>query len=258
MLARGFTVGDRAVADYDRDGFVVLRNVFSAKEIEEIEARLRAFIDEEAVHLTGRDINFVDAEKKVLNSIHKLHRTPEGWFTRFLESPEMQSIASAFLKEPAKGRAAELFAKPGGHGLPSPIHQDNMYWCVEPANALTMWIALDPAGPFNGGVSYLKGSQACGPLSHVPSFAPGSSQTLRPDLVPDTLPRETPRLEPGDVLVHHCLTIHWSDANASPQSRRGVTLQYQGASCGIDLELKSRYEKMLESQIAMRSQTKEN
>ena len=46
---------------------------------------------------------------------------------------------------------AELFAKPAFKGLPSPIHQDNYYWCIDDANALTMWIAMDDSGEKNGG-----------------------------------------------------------------------------------------------------------
>ena len=74
--------------------------------------------------------------------------------------------------------ASELFAKPAQKGLPSPIHQDNFYWCVKGGNALTVWIALDDVTSANGGIQYYNESQKLGVVKHEPSYAKGSSQKV--------------------------------------------------------------------------------
>jgi ectoine hydroxylase-related dioxygenase (phytanoyl-CoA dioxygenase family) len=135
-------------------------------------------------------------------------------------------------------------------GLPSPWHQDNAYWCLEPASGLTIWIALDAADAENGGVNYLRGSHRLGLLPHQPSYAPGSSQTIMSLPALDCV---TPALAPGDALVHHCLTIHGSSANRSGRARRGVTLQYQGASAQVNQEKLQQYESALEVQVRGRA-----
>jgi len=137
--------------------------------------------------------------------------------------------------------------------MPSPPHQDNYYWCyAPPANALTIWVALDRTSIANGGIHYLSGSQMLGILEHVNSHAPGSSQMLADKSIIDALPQVCPELEPGDALVHHCQTIHWSHSNTSTMRRRGITMQYAAASLKVDERRKEAYTKRLMDQIAAR------
>ena len=91
-------------------------------------------------------------------------------------------------------------------------------------------------------------------FSAVASFAPGSSQTIADESLPVRLASErvAPSLKPGDVLVHHCVTVHGSSANRSGKPRRGLTLQYIGKKSGYDAEMKARYEALLAEQIRMR------
>ena len=101
-------------------------------------------------------------------------------------------------------------------------------------------MALDPVTPENGPVHYLPGSHTQGVLPHVASGVAGNSMGLR-----DPVPREQCRpwlLGAGDLLVHHCQTIHYSEPNLSPLPRRSLLLVYRGASAQADPALKARYE----------------
>ena len=192
--------------------------------------------------LTGRSINYTAG---AVNSIHGLH----GPFFDTLLA-QMAGRAGALLGEDAVPRAAELFAKPAHRGLASPWHQDNAYWCLEPAIGLTIWIALDEAGPHNGGLAYFVGSHRCGNMPHRPSGAPGSSQTIT--MIP-LLDEICISIKPGDALIHHCLTVHGSAANGSGFPRRGVTLQYEGVSARVNLDKLAAYEASLHEQIIGRA-----
>ena len=50
------------------------------------------------------------------------------------------------------------------------------------------------------------------------------------------------RLEPGDALIHHCQTIHWSAPNKTDRSRCGLLLVYRGEHTTSDPTLKAAYD----------------
>ncbi len=247
----------KQVAEFYADGFTVIRQLLSPEQLTEVQAAYLDFVKNEAQHLSGRDINYADKEKKIINSIHKLHGNPNGYFTKLLGSERMRAVGSEFLVGKAVGRASEMFAKPAQKGLPSPAHQDNFYWClkpVAPGTALTIWIALDECGPENGGVTYLKGSHKLGILDHVDSYAPGSSQTISDQNSISQMQAICLQLAPGDALVHDSLTVHYSGANTSGKSRRGMTLQYQSDHAEIDKAMLSHYETQLANQVKARAE----
>lgn len=225
---------------FDKDGFEILRGFVETTPIESAIAALQM------VGLTGRAINYTGSQ---VNSIHGLK---DDFFEELLHSDKMVEVATSYLGEQAVPRAAEFFAKPAKVGLASPWHQDNAYWCLEPASGLTIWIALDGSDWLNGAVSYLRGSHRFGLFPHQPSFAPGSSQVVEVPLVP-AFDYVIPALEPGWAVVHHCLTIHGSAPNISGRSRRGVTLQYQGLSAHVNAMQRRAYEDSLHEQIRGRA-----
>lgn len=239
---------------YDKDGFCVLKKLFNQQEIDELTLNINSFIENDAGKLSGRDINYVDGK---ISSIHALHKE-DNYFTKLAAQERVLKAAEVFLNAKAELRGAELFAKPAEVGLPSPMHQDNFYWCVSGHNALTMWVALDYCNEKNGGLTYYQGSHKLGLIDHEDSFAPGSSQKVKEkylkELGVDNL--VTPSVEPGDVLVHHSLTIHGSAANKSMKSRRGFTMQFKDASADYDKKMLEHYESHLMQQVTNRQSGK--
>jgi sugar O-acyltransferase (sialic acid O-acetyltransferase NeuD family) len=226
---------------FDEDGYTLIRDLWDPQPLE---WALKAYLEREAKALSGRSIQYSGRE---VNSIHGLK---DACFERVLTSEKIMTLAAALLGEPVVPRAVEVFAKPPQGGLPSPWHQDNAYWCLEPARGLTVWIALDPSDRTNGGLTYLTGSHRLGLLPHEPSYAPGSSQTVR------TLPgldQLTPSLAPGDALVHTCLTVHGSAKNVSGRPRRAVTLQYAGLFTQVNRDKQRAYEASLAEQLRGRA-----
>ena len=240
---------------YDDNGFSILKSFFDESEVKKIKEEIQNYIDDVVPTLTGRDINYVDGE---INSIHALHKS-DNYFHVIANSEKVRTAAGIFLNATPELRGAELFAKPAKKGLSSPMHQDNFYWCVKGANALTMWVALDDCNFDNGGLTYYSGSHKFGVVEHVDSFAPGSSQKIKDDILRDSTGDcvvVTPDVKAGDVLVHHSLTFHGSDANLSERSRRGFTMQFKDKQSVYDAEMKSHYESRLNMQVAAREKNK--
>lgn len=234
--------------EFDQQGFCVVKAFFNKDELSIIEKNINDYIKNEAPYLKGKDINFIDGE---LNSLHNFTRgNNDIW--KLSERNDILNLAEILLDAKPELRKLELFAKPAKKGLASPIHQDNFYWCIIGANALTFWIALDECSYINGGLTYYPGSHKLGLIDHVNSYAAGSSQKVPEDKL-SNLKAIIPEVKPGDILVHHSLTLHGSDVNNSNQSRRGLTMQFKDADAVYDEKMLDHYTSNLDMQVKART-----
>ena len=134
---------------------------------------------------------------------------------------------------------SSLIAKSHVEGDPNDCvgwHTDRAYWwtCTS-ENMLTAWIALQDTDGVNGGLLYMDGSHLWEASPDLDSIRFGLNfgrQDLR--AAPDEICRigyqariAAPRVKIGDVLFHHCLTLHASGSNSSSQSRVALTLDFQ-------------------------------
>ena len=245
---------DREVEVYKKKGWVKIENFLKKDELRIIKCNINSFIKKEYKKYSGRDINFVNNSKnfKEINSFHKL--TDSKNISKIAKSKKFLNIIKKFLfNEEAKFRNSELFAKPAFNGLTAPDHQDNYYWAVKGGNALTLWIALDKVSKENGPVHYYSCSNNYGLLEHEASFMKGSSQKIKNEKFIKKLKKETPTLNPGDALIHNCLTVHGSSANLTNKPRRGWTLQYKSKNSRYDNRQSKKYLKELNNQVNARS-----
>ncbi len=146
--------------------------------------------------------------------------------------------------------AVETFDKPARVGSGVPPHQDNAYFCQSPPDVLTIWIAMDAVTEANGPVFYLKRSHREGARAHRPSGVSGNSMGLAatPSYQDGDVVRGT--LEPGDALIHHCETIHWSAANQTDKPRRGLLMVFRGEHTAFDPKLKEAYDQARAAVVA--------
>lgn len=241
--------------EYMSKGFVVLKKFLDTQEISELDKKIKTFIEKKANNLKGKDINFTLKDKKI-NTMHDIDKFEES-FKEIAHQTKFLELAENLLDSKAEFRKCEVFAKPANSGLASPMHQDNYLWAVKNNNGLTFWIALDFCNKKNGGLTYLEGSHKMGLIEHEPSFAPGTSQKIAEKFFlenKDKFKSITPELEPGDMLVHHCLVAHGSSENKSEKSRRGFTIQYKDFNSPYDEELLDHYNKSLREQLVSRNQ----
>jgi len=240
------------VKQYDKNGWTIVKNFFSEEQVVTYEKTCFEFLKKNFSKYSGRDINFSGEEKK-FNCINSFHRATDITIVKKLSKLSSTSnIIKKFLKKKPVFMNSEIFAKPPKTGLKSPAHQDNHYWAIGDNNALTVWIAIDGSTKKNGGVYYFNGSHKLGVLSHKPSFAKGSSQTVKNLKNLKKLKKFYPSLERGDALIHHCCVVHGSEPNKSKKSRRGLTLQFKSLGSEINKKLMGTYLKELKQQIKFR------
>ncbi len=121
------------------------------------------------------------------------------------------------------------------------MYQDNAYFCRTPADALTVWIAIDPATEDNGAVRYIPGSHKQGMLPHEASDVIGNSIGLAIPPAPASTNETSGSLDPGDALIHHCQVIHRSEPNNSSHARCAFLMPFFGAHTPEDPKLIAGY-----------------
>ena len=124
------------------------------------------------------------------------------------------------------------------------FHQDLGYFHLEGESICTVWAPLDHVDHETGSVVYLRSSH-----KNKKVFKPNWFVVNEP--LPDTKGKDLPNIEiddkkldlvrfdtkPGDLVVHHALTLHGAGANSSAaRQRRAVSVRY----CGDDSTYKIR------------------
>ena len=235
--------------EYEKKGFVVYKNLISKRNLNEMNKSLGVFTKKYKAK-TRKNMNLTN---KKINSIHNMEDWI--WIKKLRKDKTIIEIIKTLIKERAKNFGSEFFAKPARHGLKSPVHQDNFYWSLSPLNknkGLTIWISLNKSDKRNGGVFYFNGSHKIGLLNHVPSHAPGSSQTVKNLKMLKRFRKVYPKLNPGDCLIHNTMVAHGSEPNKSNSPRKGITLRYVPKKSKFNKSHKNKYLQSLKKQIYLR------
>jgi phytanoyl-CoA hydroxylase len=226
---------------YDEHGFVIVRQLLDAVEFAELTANLERYIRDVVPTLSDAHAFYQDRSKpETLKQMQ--HMGGDAFFRNYASHPKWKALAEALIGEPASADDPEWFNKPPATHHVTPPHQDNYYFCLEPANVLTIWMALDPVDAENGCLRYVDGSHRRGYRKHAKSQILGFSQGIM-DYTTDDFNRELAALlQPGDVVAHHGMMIHRADANlSSTRHRRSFAMVFKGVSCRRDESAYARY-----------------
>mgnify|MGYP001215055265 CR=1 FL=1 len=238
-----------SIKNYNVNGFVVLKNVFSQKDIKKI---LQDLENTKQLLKKTKDRKFFHKTKDgKINTIHNVQEFyKENKIKNLIKKNKLSKCLKSILGNSYQIRNIEFFLKPKKTGMPSPFHQDNFYWNIENAQALNVWIALTKSNKNNGGLCYLKNSHALGTIKHQISFAKGSSQKI-PIKVLNKLKfkRIFPILSEGDCLIHHPEVIHGSFSNKSNFDRSGVVVSFLKKNAKIDLKKMNDYKKNVKANL---------
>jgi phytanoyl-CoA hydroxylase len=201
--------------EYDREGYVVARQLLSADAFAELNANLDRYI---------RDV------------------VPGAAPTDAFYDPVWKALAEGLIGEECSAFEPEWFNKPPLSTKGTPPHQDNFYFSLKPCHVVTIWMALDVVDDENACVRYIPGSHLLPTRPHARGGVLGFSQQIS-DYGPADTAQEVPiHLQPGDVMAHHGNTIHLAGANTSAtRHRRAFAMVFKGKSCVRDEDAHARY-----------------
>jgi len=221
-----FQITQQQQADYDRDGYLIVRDFLSLEEIGKLYAIATG---DDLLRKHAFDLNDQTGKKTKLTLWYNPGDDAYGLLTR---SRRMVDSTDSLLD----GNSAichfhsKLMQKEPKVGGAWEWHQDYGYWYKNefllPDEMISVMIAITKATRQNGCLQVIKGSHKMGRIEH--GFAGeqvGASQHYV-DLALKTMPLIYVELEPGDALFFHSNLLHRSEANLSDTARWSLISVY--------------------------------
>lgn len=220
-----FVVTDEMRADFEQDGFILVKNLFSNEEIKHIE---QALITGSFTDYTmgipdgdGREAHMVLWNHPGVDVTGMVGRCQKVVGTcEQLLGGEVYHYHTKLMKKPAKIGGKHVW------------HQDYGYWyqnsCLFP-NMVTVFIAVDKCTKENSCLQILKGSSRCGRIDHVKIGGQVGADLERVEAISKVCPLEHVEMDSGDALFFHCNLLHCSGANTSAARRWAFLCAYNRA-----------------------------
>lgn len=109
------------------------------------------------------------------------------------------------------------------------MHQDLTYWGLGAIDGMvTVWLALSPATRASGCMDFVRGSHRNPILPHADSFDENNLLSRGQEVQVEVRPEDRVAIElaPGQISLHHGLTIHGSGPNLSDDRRIAAVIRY--------------------------------
>ena len=183
---------------------------------------------------------------------HEYAAEGEGFFGDYCNWQRLDDFRAFVFGSPAAEIAAALMGasvvqffhdhvlvKAAGTQDVTPWHHDHPYYCIEAAQTVSLWIALDPV-PASVSPGFVAGSHAWGKLFVPRYFKDGSAYPASegyeavPDIDghPDDYEILAWDMAPGDAIAFDFRTLHGAPGNLTEVPRRAVSMRWFGdAAC---------------------------
>jgi phytanoyl-CoA hydroxylase len=230
---------------FDRDGYVHIKGFMSPQEVKDLNRNLDRYIAEVLPGL-GPDAAFYEVKGQA-DSLMRLQGMcdNDAYFKELYYSQPFINLGELLLGDSLVGKNMQWFNKPAHLGRETPPHQDGFYFMLEPNEAITLWLAQDHIDTGNGCVRYLPGSHRDPMRPHGRTDVLGFSQGITDYTAADREAEIPVCTEPGDLIAHHCLTVHRADANTTPAPRRALGLVYFAERAKEDAQRAAAYREEL-------------
>ena len=218
-------------AAYDRDGFIVVPDVFSPAEIAELRGATDGFVAGAARVTANDDIYDLEETHSAAEPRVRRLKAPHLIHPAYFRASRNEGVV-AILKDlwgSVRFDTGKLNMKSAGYGAPIEWHQDWAFYPHTNDDLAAVGIMLDDVDTENGPMLVVPGSHK-GPVHdhHGPNgrFC-GAMDPERCDL---DLSRAAPCLgRAGSITVHHVRAVHGSATNFSGRPRRFLLFQYRAA-----------------------------
>ena len=242
----------RAIKEnFAREGYVSIRGYFDRAQVENASQQVSHFIDKVLPQLDSSEAMFEDRENpETLKQIPNLS-THSPFFQEMLSSDRFVDLAELLLDDQVAPVGMQWFDKAPGASQATPAHQDGFFFMLQPNEAVTMWLALDDVDDANGCLRYAPGSHRTGLRNHGRTDVVGFSQAITDYDTRDRGREVAIHAQPGDLLVHHSLTIHAAGANtSSSRRRRALQFVYYSQRAKQDNQRYQAYQELLKRELA--------
>lgn len=249
-----YTTSQERIRQIQVDGYVAIPQFFSQSEMTDLRSNVARFISEVVPRISPDHLFYENKED--LTSLKQIQQMGEHdeWFGSLFNDGPFRQVAEELLGGPVVPKNMQYFNKPPGGGASTPPHQDGFYFMLNPCEAVTMWFALEDVDEENGCVRYVPGSHLQPMREHGRTKTLGFSQGIVDYPTPDDLLKEVAMpAGPGDLLVHHAMTIHRADCNRSTvRTRKALGFIYYSERAKEDSAAHAAYQENLRLEMKTR------
>ena len=218
-----YEITPNQVAQYQRDGHILLRNVCSKEEVESFRKYVSDVVQEHAK--TQNDLSERDTYGKAFLQIGNIW-TRDAAVKQFVFSRRFSRIAARL----SATRSLRLYHDQAlykeGQGGITPWHQDQFYWPLDTDQSITLWMPLVDISPEMGSMNFASGSHKVGALGDIP-ISDASDAYFR-EYIEDhgfTICRSG-EMQAGDATFHNGWTLHGASENRSSKMREVIAIIY--------------------------------
>jgi len=236
---------------FQEQGFAILRGFLKEQELTELQDRVSRFLIEAVPQMADEHVFYeTKGDVSTLKQLQHLELYDSD-FHRHLTTGPLRELAENLMSGDVVPKNLQYFSKPPGKSRPTPAHQDGYYFMLNPCEAVTMWLALDTIDEENGCVRYVRASHRTGLRPHQRSGVLGFSQGLTDFPTQEDRQQEVAiSAEPGDLLAHSALTVHYADANHSTRRpRRSLGFIYYSKRAREDTTAHEAYQEALAAEL---------
>tara|TARA_B100000686_G_scaffold336278_1_gene405977 strand:- start:4791 stop:5660 length:870 start_codon:yes stop_codon:yes gene_type:complete len=214
---------DSDVRDYERDGFILARGLFSTDELQPL---FDAYRDDTTI---GGSLYGMADKAGVAHPINIWHELGDDMIGLIPRMPRMVDATEKLFGEPCYHWHSKFTNKPPGCQAKIDWHQDYVSWYDDGVmfpRMLTVAIALESTSRASGCLQVIPGSNHMGLLDHDDT----KNFDRRIDAAKKMLGLVYCEMEQGDAVFFHCNTLHGSAANRSTSSRLMLFTSYNAVS----------------------------
>lgn len=216
------------VDTYHSQGYIAVRNVFTAAEVEELQRVTDDFVEQSRhvdEHTDVFDLEpghtFAEPRLRRLKAPHSRHSA----YDRALRNTDVLTMLRQLLGDGIRHQNTKLNLKSPEYGSPVEWHQDWAFYPHTNDDVLAVGIAIDDMMLENGCLMVAPGSHRSTLHDHhQDGYFVGA-------VASDGLPDEAVPIElgAGDISIHHARLLHGSAPNTSDRPRRFLLFEYAAA-----------------------------
>ncbi len=207
-------VTETIAANFERDGYLIVPDLFTADEAARLKAEMQAVVDDVVRERRAEDPDGPEPVLSVGVYVGLAYRS--ALFRTFAGDSRILDLLEPILGPDIEFLSDKAVFKDHDTDFGSPWHQDHPYWVG--SHKISLWVALDEATVANGCLKLMPGSHRT-EVAHANvddgqgfGYRLGDQDTLEAEAVTAPLPV-------GGAIVFHDLTLHASHENASGADR---------------------------------------
>lgn len=220
-------LSEQQIADYQRDGFVFARGLFTSAEMEGLGQTARNDHAMDHASSSRDDGQGNDVRLSLWN------HPGDGVYGMFARCHRVVDGVEQILQDEAYHYHSKMILKDAKVGGAWAWHQDYGYWYQNGVlfpDLCSVMIAVDRATIENGCLQVLKGSHRMGRVNHVLTGEQAGADMERVEAAMEVCDLVHCEMAPGDALFFHPNLLHCSAANRSEHARWALICCYNAKS----------------------------